>query len=101
MSAILPAEVVRKLRHRERDIEGRCVGALERVHRHLDIDLGGDQVEQAGAGIDASAMLIAKLVVRRWLNLRDIDISELRTQLGAAPPQFKPVSTRDLMQGRT
>ena len=26
--------------------------------------------------------LIARLVVRRWLNLRDIDLSEIRTQLG-------------------
>ena len=26
--------------------------------------------------------LIAKLMVTRWLNLRDIDLSEIRTQLG-------------------
>ena len=26
--------------------------------------------------------VITKLVVRRWLNLRDIDLSEIRTQLG-------------------
>ena len=26
--------------------------------------------------------IIAKLIVSRWLNLRDIDLSEIRTQLG-------------------
>ena len=28
--------------------------------------------------------LVAKLVVSRWLNLRDIDLPEIRTQLGPA-----------------